>query len=63
MLHQAVRVNRVENKESIKQTYDKKYNAILSQFAPGDWVLLKDVKLPPNFNKILTQGPYKKGRL
>jgi len=45
----------------MRQTYDKKYKTIPSQFAPGDWVLLKDVRVPPNSNRILTQRPYEKG--
>jgi len=61
MLHQAVRVNRVENKEAMKQTHDRRYNAIPSQFAPGDWVLLKDVRIPPHSNRVLTRRPYEKG--
>ena len=61
MLHQAVRVNRVENKEAMKQTHDRRYNAIPSQFAPGDWVLLKDVRILPHSNRVLTRRPYEKG--
>jgi len=60
MLHQSVRVNRVENKEAMKQMYDKKCNAIQSQFTPKDWVLIKDVRIPPHSNRVLTRRPYEK---
>jgi len=44
----------------MKQTYNKKYKAISSQFATGNWVFLKNVKVSPNSTRILTQRPYEK---
>ena len=57
-LHEAVRKNAVDAKASMKQEYDKYHNVKELSIKEGDEVYLKDTRIKPHSNRILTQRPY-----
>ena len=58
ILHNAVRSNRLENKKEMNASYDKYHNSVPSTFKIGDYVLLKDTRIQPLSNRVLTKRPF-----
>jgi len=58
LLHSAVRQNRLESKEEMKRTYDKRHQVTSPPYCIGDSVLLQDLRVKPGDTRILTKKPY-----
>ena len=61
LLHQAVRLNRVESKEEMKVNYDMRHRTKVPQYRVGDLVLVKDTRIKPHASRVLTKKPYESG--
>jgi len=61
LLHEAVRLNRMESKEEMKAIYDSRNKVIAPQYRVGDLVLVKDTRVKPHAARVLTKKPYEKG--
>jgi len=61
LLHEAVRLNRVESKEEMKATYDSRHKVKAPQYRVGDLVLIKDTRVKPHASRVLTKKPYESG--
>jgi len=48
----------IESKQKMKIEYDRRHRAKSPDFEIGQQVLLKDVRIPPRSNKVLTKRPY-----
>jgi len=57
-IHKAVSENLIENKQEMKDDYDKRHNVKLPTFKIGDKVLLEDKRVRPGSDQVLTQRPY-----
>ena len=57
-LHDMVRINRMESKLQMKKDYDTRHHAKQPDFKIGERVLLKNTRIAPGSNKILTKRPY-----
>jgi len=60
-IHTAVNENQVENKEGMKNTYDRRHNATDPTWCIGDEVLVLDKKVPPGSQSVLTYPQYHHG--
>jgi len=58
LLLSAVRQNRLESKEEMKRTYDKRHHVTSPPYCIGDSVLLQDLRVKPGDTRILTKRPY-----
>jgi len=57
-LHDTVRLSTIESKQEMKPEYDRRHSAKTPDFEIGQKVLLKDVRIFPGSNKVLTKRPY-----
>ena len=57
-MHETVRISRLEAKKEMKTEYDKRHRVKDPDFRVGQQVLLKDVRIAPGSNRILTKRPY-----
>jgi len=57
-LHETVRISRLEATQEMKTEYDKRHIVKDPDIKVGQQVLLKDVRIAPGSNKILTKRPY-----
>ena len=57
-LHEAVRRNAVDTKVAMKRQYDDYHNVKEPDIKEGDEVYLKDVRIKPHSNRILTHRPF-----
>jgi len=55
ILHDIVRINRIQEKQKMKQTYDKRHNVKQPEFKIDERVLLQNTRIAPGSNKILTK--------
>jgi len=56
-LHDTVRLSTIESKQEMKAEYDRRHRAKMPDFEIGQEVLLKDVRIPPESNKLLNKRP------
>ena len=61
LLHEAVRMNKIESKQEMKNYYDKRNRVKEPHYSVGDLVLVKDTRTGRNSNRILTKKPFLAG--
>ena len=57
-LHTAVRERKLQIKEQDKKYYDRLHKVQEPEWAVGDRVLLKDVRIKPHSNRVITHRPF-----
>jgi len=61
LLHEAVRMNKIESKQEMKNYYDKKNRVKEPHYSVGDLVLVKDTRTGRNSDRMLTKKPFAAG--
>jgi len=57
-LHDTVKLSVIESKQKMKAKYDRRHRAKSPDFEVGQLVLMKDSRIPPGSNKVLTKRSY-----